>query len=247
MQAFWIALQFLTRLPVPAVADYAPRQLGQSLAWYPFVGLILGVLLYAAAYLLQGQEPLLSAALLLAVWVGLSGALHLDGLADTADAWVGGMGDRERTLAIMKDPSSGPMGITALVLILLLKFAALTTLLGAGLTPALLLLPALARSGTALLFVTTPYVRAGGLGEALAQYSPHAAIITGSMLVGVLLFFAVGVYAFFVLTVLLLLWLLLRWRVMLRLGGFTGDIAGAMLELLECAALLVIALTIPHI
>jgi adenosylcobinamide-GDP ribazoletransferase len=68
---------------------------------------------------------MLHAALLLTVWVLLSGGLHLDGLADSADAWLGGFGDRERTLTIMKDPRSGPIAVVVLVLVLLLKFCAL--------------------------------------------------------------------------------------------------------------------------
>jgi adenosylcobinamide-GDP ribazoletransferase len=247
MQAFLIALQFLTRLPVPAAGDYSSEQVGRSLAWYPLVGLLIGLLLYVAAWLLHGQAPLLTAAILLLLWVGLTGALHLDGLADSADAWVGGMGDRERTLAIMKDPSSGPMGVAALVLLLLLKFSALASISSDALSPALFLLPVLARSGVALLFVTTPYVRAGGLGEAMSQHAPREFVIGGMLASALLMLLAPGVPGLSTLLVIALLWLVLRHWVMLRLGGFTGDIAGAMLELLECAALLVIALATPHI
>jgi adenosylcobinamide-GDP ribazoletransferase len=171
--------------------------------------------------------------------------LHLDGLADTADAWVGGMGERERTLAIMKDPSSGPMGVTALVLVLILKFAALGSL--QGISPALLLIPVLARSGVAMLFVTTPYVRAGGLGEALSLHAPRSSVYAGILCTVVLLLITLGTTGAMALVVSALLWLVLRWRVVQRLGGFTGDVAGALLELLECTALLVIALMAPHI
>lgn len=247
MPSFWIALQFLTRLPVPGGGEYLAERVGRSLAWYPLVGLIIGALLAAAAWLLQGQPPLLSAAVLLALWVALSGALHLDGLADSADAWVGGMGDRERTLAIMKDPSSGPVGVTVLLLVLLLKFSALAALAAGALLPALLLLPALARSAVALLFVTTPYVRAGGLGEALSAHAPRALVIAGALLSALLLLLAPGVAGAAALLVSALLWLALRRQVLQRLGGFTGDIAGALLELIECTALLVIALGAPHI
>lgn len=109
-----IALQFLTRLPVRLLGMPAPEQVGRSLLWYPLVGLLLGGLLLAAQALLSQQPAVLQAALLLTLWVALSGGLHLDGLADTADAWVGGYGDRERTLAIMKDPRSGPIAVAVL-------------------------------------------------------------------------------------------------------------------------------------
>ena len=120
MTPWLIALQFLTRLPVSLPGMPTPEQMGRSLLWYPAVGLLLGLLLWLA-HLLLGQTPgVLQAAIILALWVGLSGGLHLDGLADTADAWVGGFGDRERTLTIMKDPRSGAIAVVVLVLLLLL-------------------------------------------------------------------------------------------------------------------------------
>ena len=246
MTSFWLALQFLTRLPTPAQGEIDARQLGYSLAWYPLVGLLLGAILWGAALLLQGQDSLLGAAILLALWVALTGALHLDGLADSFDAWVGGLGDRERTLAIMKDPASGPVGVTALVLLLLLKFAALAALLRGGEMLALLVVAPLARSGVALLFISTPYVRAGGLGEALAHHAPPGVVLFGALAVAGLAVLGLGWTGVAVLLAAGLLWVWLRRAVMERLGGFTGDIAGALLELLECAALLVIALTGPH-
>lgn len=247
MNGLWLALQFLTRLPTPAPGDYAPLLVGRSLAWYPLVGLLLGVILWAAALLLQGQDVLLAAAMLLALWVFLTGALHLDGLADSADAWVGGLGDRERTLAIMKDPASGPVGLSVVVILLLLKVAALAALLRGGDTPGLLLVAPLARSAVALLFITTPYVRAGGLGEALARHAPHGAVLLGALAVAVLAFIGQGWTALPLLLATGLLWTWLRRAVIQRLGGFTGDIAGALLELTECVALLVIALAGPNL
>ena len=117
MTPWWVALQFLTRLPVRLAGMPSPQQIGRSLLWYPLVGLLIGLLLFALQQLLGGLSLMLQAALLLAVWVGVSGGLHLDGLADSADAWVGGFGDRARTLEIMKDPRSGPIAVVVLVLL----------------------------------------------------------------------------------------------------------------------------------
>ncbi len=246
MRTFWLALQFLTRLPTPALGTIDAPQVGRSLVWYPLVGLLLGAILWGTALSLQEHDPLLAAAVLLTLWVVLTGALHLDGLADTADAWVGGLGDRESTLAIMKDPASGPIGVTALVLMLLLKFASLAVLMRGGEVLVLLLVPSLARSGVALLFVTTPYVRPGGLGEALSKHASRRLVIAGALAVIALLFSVSGASGGVVLAVSVLLWLWLRRVVMSRLGGFTGDIAGALLELLECVVLLVIVLLAPY-
>ncbi|SFB35799.1 adenosylcobinamide-GDP ribazoletransferase [Azotobacter beijerinckii] len=237
-----IALQFLTRLPIRLPGMPAPEQLGRSLLWYPLVGLLLGLLLVALHGLLGEAPAPLHAALLLAAWVGLSGALHLDGLADSADAWVGGFGDRERTLAIMKDPRSGPIAVVVLLVVLLLKFAALLALLEQGAGAALLLAPLLGRSALLALFLSTPYVRPGGLGQALAEHLPRKAarrVLLGTAAACLLLFGGAGALAL-LLAAALFLWL--RRRLLARLGGTTGDTAGALLELVECGVLVGLAL-----
>ena len=91
MLPFWIALQFLSSLPVRLPGMPAPEQLGRSVLCYPLVGVLFGGLLWGLNVLLDTSPLLLHAALLLAAWVLLSGALHLDGLADSADAWLGGL------------------------------------------------------------------------------------------------------------------------------------------------------------
>lgn len=236
-----IALQFLTRLPIRLPGMPEPVDMGRSLLWYPLVGLLLGGLLLVLHLLLGSAPVLLHAALLLAAWVALSGGLHLDGLADTADAWVGGYGDRERTLEIMKDPRSGPIAVVLLVLVLLLKFAALVALLQAGQWAALLLAPWLGRSLLPLLFSTTAYVRAGGLGEALSQHLPRQRV-PWLLAVNGLAMLVLGWSALAAIVTALLVFYLLRRALVARLGGTTGDTAGALLELVECAVLVVLAL-----
>jgi adenosylcobinamide-GDP ribazoletransferase len=240
MTAWWIALQFLTRLPVTLAGMPAPEQIGRSLLFYPLVGLLIGLLLLFAQHLLSDSAVLLQAALLLTVWVGISGGLHLDGLADSADAWVGGFGDRERTLAIMKDPRSGPIAVVVLVLLLLLKFAALVALLESGSGLQLLLVPWLARCLLPLLFLTTPYVRSGGLGQALAEHLPRQQLpwMLAANAVAMLLF---GWPALLALLVAGVMFIWLRILMLKRLGGATGDTAGALLEIAECAVLLALA------
>lgn len=229
-----VAIGFLTRLPVPSTVFGDDRARARSLAWYPAVGAILGLLLAGLALLLHEAPPLLRAALLLTGWVASTGALHLDGLADTADAWVGGLGDRERTLAIMKDPRSGPMAIAAVVLVLLLKFAALASLPLAG-WGGLLLAPLLGRAALTLAFLTTPYARAQGLGSGLRD-APRAASGV-AVLLAVAMTFAFGGPGVFALLAGVVVFLLWRRACMLRLRGFTGDTAGALAECVEAAAL----------
>lgn len=240
MTPWWIALQFLTRLPVTLAGMPTAEQTGRSLLFYPLVGLLIGLLLLAAQHLLADTSVLLQAALLLALWVGISGGLHLDGLADSADAWVGGFGDKERTLSIMKDPRSGPIAVVVLVLLLLLKFAALVALLEHDNGLLVLLVPWLARALLPLLFLTTPYVRAGGLGQALAEHLPRQQLpwVLAAHGLGMLL---LGWPAVLAMLVAGLVFLWLRSVMLNRLGGTTGDTAGALLELAECAVLVALA------
>ena len=243
MTPLLIALQFLTRLPVSLPGIPTPEQVGRSLLWYPLVGLLLGLLLWGAHLLLGQASAVLQAAIILALWVGLSGGLHLDGLADTADAWGGGFGDRERTLTIMKDPRSGPIAVVVLLLVLLLKFAALVVLLGQSAWAGLLLAPWLGRALLPLLLLTTPYVRAGGLGAALAEHLPRQPL-PWVLAVHALAMLLLGWSAVLALGTAVLAFWLLRRAFVARLGGTTGDTAGALLELGECAVLLALALLV---
>lgn len=205
--------------------------------FYPLVGLVIGGLLCALQLVLGETNSGVQAALLLVLWVGLTGALHLDGLADLADAWIGGQGNRSRTLDIMKDPASGPAGVTAVVLILLVKFAALDSLLSDGEWSTLLTVPMLGRSGMLAALCYLPYVRSDGIGAVQAKWLPHAyalRVVMASALL-VLLFFGWAGCG------LLLLWggvfFLLRKALLERLGGITGDALGATCEILEAVSL----------
>ncbi|MDB6142406.1 MAG: cobS [Pseudomonas sp.] len=240
--ALWIALQFLSSLPIRLPGMPTPQELGRSLLFYPLVGLLFGLLLMGLNALLGAAPPMLHAALLLTAWVLLSGGLHLDGLADSADAWLGGFGDRERTLSIMKDPRSGPIAVVTLVLVLLLKFCALLALIENHHSLGLLLAPVIGRSAMLGLFLSTRYVRAGGLGQALADHLPRTlgkqVLLASAVGCGLL----AGVSGLIALLVAGMGFFWLRHLMLRRLGGTTGDTAGALLELLEMAVLVVLAL-----
>lgn len=233
MRSLLAALGFLTRIPVPAWVFKDTGAMKSSLAWYPAVGLLMGGALWSLAWMGGDLPPLLLAAMLLLAWTGLTGALHLDGLADSADAWVGGLGDRERTLAIMKDPRSGPMGVTAVVLVLLLKFAALASLPLAHM--AVWLAPMLARTAITAAFLCMPYVRSQGLGSVLTD-SPRLACIIG-VAAAVALAACSGWHGLRALLAVSVVFACWRFACMHRLGGMTGDTLGALTELAEAAVL----------
>lgn len=240
------ALQFLTTVPVKQVPLQDKATIGLSLLYYPLVGLLLGFVLAVFAWCAQSVlspfslQLYLLAALVLTLWVVLTGALHLDGLADCADAWMGGLGSKPRTLEIMKDPTSGPIAVTVLVLLLLIKFAALAALLSQASLWLLLLAPFIARLSVLALMLITPYVRPQGLGEILSRHFPRQeakmvlAIVATTFL---LLDFS---RALPVLLAAIVALLLLRTMMMSRLNGCTGDTLGASVELIEAVCLVVL-------
>lgn len=234
LRPLMIALAFLTRLPARAPAPADVVEAGRSVLWYPAVGLVIGLLLLAVGLLAPTVPPAVAAALLLAAWCLVTGGLHLDGLADTADGLVGGHGDPARILAIMKDAAAGPMGVAAIAVVLIVKFAALAALLAGEDWMPVVLAPVLGRAAAVALILTTPYVRSGGMGEALAAHLPHGPALL--VLAATLAVAAAGDGIVAVAAALAIFWL---WRrTLLRaIGGTTGDTAGALVEVTEAAVL----------
>lgn len=241
MNAFLVALQFLTRLPVATREPPTADAIARSLIYYPLVGLVIGMLLAALHWLLGDAPAPVRAAAVLTAWAALTGGLHLDGLADSADAWAGAHGDRRRALAIMKDPHNGASAVVVLVLILLIKFASLASVAPAD-WRALVFVPALARGAIPLLLATTPYVRRGGLGAALAAGPFRASAIALVTVTASAALVLIGLAAVWLLAALCVVLVALRGMMMRRLGGTTGDTAGALIEIAEAGLLLTLAL-----
>ena len=239
---FLIALQFLTVFPVRIKELPDDKAVGGSLLFYPLVGLLIGLLLATLGWFGSWMSVSPHAAVVLAFWVMLTGALHLDGLADSADAWIGGLGDRDKTLAIMKDPYCGPAAVVALILVLLIKFTALEHLLTTENWEVLVLIPVLGRTALVLLFLTTPYVRPNGLGSLLANHMPRRTSIVILLITLVAVPLIVGIAAFWLLIAMAIIFFALRALMLRRIGGATGDAAGALVEITETVVLLTSAL-----
>tara|TARA_B110001450_G_scaffold99899_1_gene94712 strand:- start:2451 stop:3188 length:738 start_codon:yes stop_codon:yes gene_type:complete len=239
-------MQFLTRIPLATRTLFDHKDYANSLAWYPVIGLVLGGLVWLSGVALAGlSSTSLTAALVLAVWVLLTGALHLDGVADCADAWVGGFGDREKTFQILKDPRSGPIAVVVLVLILLIKWAALEVLLGSEHWSIIWLIPLLARGAMPYIFWRLDYVRSSGLGAAFVEgLSRQRILISLLFLVVIAVLSLTGQLGILVLFVVVSLLIYLWWKraSYQKLGGFNGDCAGALVEFLELGLLLGLAI-----
>ncbi|MEH6551176.1 MAG: adenosylcobinamide-GDP ribazoletransferase [Pseudomonadales bacterium] len=243
LNALLLALQFLTRLPISSSQTFSEQKQALSLLYYPLAGLIIGALLWFLAIALSGLNVFLAASVVLVFWVMITGALHLDGLADLVDAWIGSHDNKQRMLDIMKDPAAGPVAVVSLVLLLMVKWSALVVIFQQQAFALLIFVPMLARAGLLLLFLTTPYVRQGGLGDAISrQFNRSAAIaVLISCWVLVLLCWPYPAVLFAFAGSALIFWLLRR-GLMTRLGGFTGDCAGAWLEVHELLILICLAI-----
>jgi adenosylcobinamide-GDP ribazoletransferase len=232
-----IALQFLTRLPV-RTGDWSDRDVGRSMLFYPLVGLLLGLALAVVGVALRGGAPAVVAAVLLGLWVFATGALHLDGLADSADAWIGGFGDPQRTLDIMRDPHCGPAAVAVVTVVLIAKFAALQALITTNALLAVATAPVLGRTVLPLLFVTTRYVRIDGVGAVLAERLPRRSAVA----VVVCFALAACIANLWMTLTAAIVFVALRALMVHRIGGTTGDTAGTTVELVETATLVVASL-----
>jgi adenosylcobinamide-GDP ribazoletransferase len=243
------AIGLLTVLPVRPHWDERAAP-GRAMAFYPLVGAMIGAVLAALAFLLSlSQLPaagaLLPATLVLAAWAGITGGLHLDGWADCCDALFV-PADRERRLQILKDPRLGSFGGIGLVLLLLVKLAALQGVMASpGGLVALLLVPTAARWVLVLAARSFPLARPDGMAATFRQGlgAREVIVATATLLVvaipGVVVLGPRGLISLVVAPVAMVASAGLAKA---RLGGLTGDVYGAIVELAETAALVAICM-----
>jgi adenosylcobinamide-GDP ribazoletransferase len=231
-----LAVSFLTIIPAIDRRPASDETVAASFAWFPLVGFLIGVALAAEDWLLAHVfAQVIRSVLIVASLVVVTGAVHLDGLADTADA-LGAGRDRERALDIMRDSRVGTFGASAIFFDLTLKILALSTLAGHRRYAALIVAPMLAR--WAMLFIVAsglPYLRSSGAGSTLlggANGGWPARIITVFTLFIAIFSGGTVALAITIAIVLAIRIFYRRW-----LGGVTGDLIGACGEIVEIAVL----------
>ncbi|MCL4134241.1 UNVERIFIED_CONTAM: hypothetical protein GTU68_065558 [Idotea baltica] len=239
------AFALLTRLPLPRLPNSAFDRQADAVWAFPIVGLGVGSLagLIGVFTLALGLPATIAAGLVLAVQIGLTGAMHEDGLADTADGLWGGW-TRERRLEIMKDSVIGTYGVLALILSVGLRWMALAALLPFGIWP-VVAAATLSRSLLPPVMAGLPHARDNGLSRSVG--APARSPVAVSLALGLAIsWFSVGpviVGAWLVAAALILALALLARS---RIGGQTGDILGAAEQLGEIAVLLtLLALVVP--
>ncbi len=246
MRLLLIAFQFLTIIPLPITLRCEKDDLGRSTAFFPLVGLVIGGLLAGVNWLIAPwiARPLCDA-LLITVLTLITGALHLDGLADVCDG-LAARGSRERFLAIMKDSQVGAIGAVGLVLGLLLKWQALVAVPAELKWQALLIFPLLARFGQVLTLTGARHARQDGLGAAFIQGGGWTALFVACATAASAGYGLLGGRGVTALAAVCLLTLAGRIFFQRKLGGLTGDTIGCISELNEIAALVIIA-AVPQI
>jgi cobalamin 5'-phosphate synthase/cobalamin synthase len=241
------AIAFLTRLPVGRGREFDAKTVARATRWFPAVGALLGAIYALAARLLAFFFPApLTAAAIVALDAALTGAIHLDGLADTADGFGGGR-TREDVLRIMRDHAVGSYGAVAIVLALGVRAAAVAALVGTdGIWGGLILAPVLGRWAAVLIGGTQPYARssdAPGAGEpARFMGRTELAIATLTAAAAAVAFGWRGAGAGLAVAMLAGLW---GRRSARRIGGVTGDTLGAGVIAAECLVLALFAAAMP--
>lgn len=261
---FFVALSLLTRIPVPGniLTKAYENNISSSVLFYPVVGGFIGALLCLFTIILPTTFPsFLTSSLLLVLWVGLTGALHLDGVADSTDAYFLSHKSPEKTLAVFRDPHVGAMSVICVCLLLMVKCALIAALISGSVSeealvlmpsnqvssntsilPILFFCPIISRFLAVLYMQYTAYARNDGMAAGLHLRELRFAVgLIGVVLclLGVLLFSFVVVF-WSVLVVVGFLW---GWRKLWlnKIGGYTGDCVGALIEYVEVFFLLVLA------
>jgi adenosylcobinamide-GDP ribazoletransferase len=230
-----LALQFLTRIPIPLKREFPPEAWARSMAWFPLVGALLGLLLAGANWALgHWFPPGILAALILSLWVALSGALHLDGFVDCCDALAVALPPTRR-LEILKDVHTGTYGVVGVVLLLLLAWLAIGSVSWQG----LVLAPVLGRWTMVLVTFAFPYARPSGLGKGFKESLTVRELAIASLIAlacAVILGLWHGIIVALVAVGVALL--LAKWAAHQLGGGITGDVYGMVCEVVQVVTLL---------
>ncbi|MCT2401423.1 adenosylcobinamide-GDP ribazoletransferase [Novosphingobium mangrovi (ex Huang et al. 2023)] len=235
MKALVLAVQFMTRLPLPAIAA-SERDFARAIRWFPAAGILVGLCVAAAAWAGLRHDPWTGALAALLVWVAITGALHLDGLGDIADAAGAAHGDRERLSAVLADPHIGSFGVTAIGLQLIAKLVLLRLAMDTVPLAALVAVPIAARIGPMLWTLTLPPLHRGmGTSFGAGANWPVCAVW----------FLVLGASAWWTTPALLQAPAAITvWGIWLRqcIGGISGDGHGAGIELVETTTLAALVL-----
>jgi len=245
MKSLFAAIRFLTILPVPMSWAGTEHHLAGSVKYFPVVGLLIGVICAVVAWLVTPFFVMpLAAVLIVIALIVITGGLHLDGLADTADGFLS-VSSRQRSLEIMKDSHTGAMGVIAIVCVVLVKITALAAVGESRLLGTVLLMPVAGRCAQVFAISVLPYIRdESGLGSVFCKnrtilngiWAVAAVVVIGWLLLG-----SAGIAgAGGAVLVMVLFAIYCHWKI----GGITGDTIGAISELTEAVVPLAVLVSL---
>jgi adenosylcobinamide-GDP ribazoletransferase len=239
MKSFFLAFQFLTIIPVPLKEDITERDIERITAFFPLVGIVQGGILFVLVNMLIIVLPVeLTAACVLFLLVILSGGIHIDGLSDTCDALAVTGGTQEKRLSVMKDSCAGPIGVTAIVLVVLVKFLALKILILSE-NVWVYLMPLMGKWGILTAIFTGKPARAEGLGKIFFHQRYMVDMCTALICALAAVSVLAGWYGLVHLFIISLFSFLVARFFMIQFGGLTGDCLGALCELSEMVFMII--------
>lgn len=254
MTGFLLALQFFTSIPIRKSLPMEKEDVTRMYSALPIIGALIGLTMYGAAMLLMqgfGTSPLLTAFLIVLLGIALTGGLHMDGFADTSDAFFS-YRDKERRMEIMEDPRIGAFGTMALILLIVGKIVWVHELLlrAPYLLPILIVIPLFSRAGMNVYFTTTRLAKEKGIAHFFKEKLATGTVITtsGSMALLSLIALGIGVQSLVIPIVFAVVLagtmvIFQRWSYN-QFGGVTGDLCGAFIEGTEALLWLVVILCI---
>jgi adenosylcobinamide-GDP ribazoletransferase len=237
MRGFLVALQFLTILPLEIKPEIKEKDFGRALIYFPIVGAVIGLVLALVLLAFDFLPHLAKIALVLTSSIIITGAMHLDGFADTCDGFFSGK-SKEKILNIMHDPHIGTIGTTAVVSLLLLKFSLMASISKDILWKSLIMMAVFSRWIQVLVCYLSKYAKEFSKARFFIEYASLKEVIIGGLITVTLLYVLESWKGLFLFIPVLFTAFLLINYIKRRIGGMTGDTIGAVSEIVEVCVLL---------
>ena len=234
-EQFIILIQFMTRIPIPLKISYSEKKFGKSIKFFPLVGLIIGLILYFANFLITVYlknifyNKTIIAIFLIILEILIVGIIHIDGLADTFDGLFS-YAKKEKMLEIMKDSRIGTNGTVVLILYFITKTVLISEIITIN-SKYLIIYPIIARLSTPVNAGLSNYARKSGMSNAIISENGIFEVIFSLALSIILVFYIIGIKGIVAISIAFIFIIIFMLNVRKKIDGITGDTMGACLEL----------------